>query len=173
MLRYPSCTKQASLLAFLVGASLGLNALLVLGVYLDLISYSPGTRAGSLLTVLCTDCQPGNFQYCRLDPWSENWEQRTHMPQLESPRAATSETHALWSLCAMTTEPMATSRELVCHNKRSHVTRWRSCVLQVRPNEDKYIFLKCINFSVNKSHAILKSSSLFMYSLHFSGCSEP
>ena len=64
MLRYPSYTKQASLLAFLVGASLGLNALLVLGVYLDLIRYSPGTRAGSLLTVLCTDCQPGNFQYC-------------------------------------------------------------------------------------------------------------
>ena len=47
---------------------------------------------------------------CELDPWSENWEQRTHMPQLESPRAATSEAHALWSLCAMTTDPTATSR---------------------------------------------------------------
>lgn len=64
MLQYPSCTKQASLLAFLVGASLGLNVLLVLRVYLDLIRYSPGTRAGSLLTVPCTDYQPGNFQYC-------------------------------------------------------------------------------------------------------------
>ena len=64
MLRYPSCTNQASVLALLVAASLGFSALLVLGVYLDLIRSSPGTRACRLLTALCTDYQPGNFQYC-------------------------------------------------------------------------------------------------------------
>ena len=42
MLQCPSCTNQASVLALLVEASLGFSALLVLGVYLDLISLPMG-----------------------------------------------------------------------------------------------------------------------------------
>lgn len=114
--------------------------------------------------------------------WSLFGELRSHMlrsnwadmPQLESPRSPR------YSWSPRTLGP-------VCHDYWAHSHIKRTGVPQRKIPRDtleslriasktqwsqinKCVFLKCINFSVNKPHAILKSSSLFMYSPHFSGC---